>query len=271
MEERLSCSSFLLPDKQSPRWGLSHITHDTPAVSVCGSRSSLLCHLVNSCPSAALNALFTALRVNRPPCAWNIPSLTTGSSFLSCFFFFFYSSHSPPQSTPCHLVTRIEAAERHWRGCRACGVTLAHPGVGVLVAGPPQQAALAQDAWAALRRLALLALWKTSGWMRHLLHSFLFPYKKVYSWLLCSHTFFTPLAWLMRRCSLSPVVIIVAGFCLLLAFRFFTKRPSWLLSLPTATERIFLFLMAPYRHSLYLCHCIRPDASNSFLVKCTYW
>lgn len=80
-----------------------------------------------------------------------------------------------------------------------------------------------------------------------------------------------PLAWLMRRCSLSPVVIIVAGFCLLLAFRFFTKRPSWLLSLPTATERIFLFLMALYRHSLYLCHCIRPDASNSFLVKCTYW
>lgn len=60
--------------------------------------------------------------MKRPPCAWNIPSLATGSSLLLFFF-----SCLPLQ--PTYLATRIEAAKWHWRAHWACRLTLAHPGM----------------------------------------------------------------------------------------------------------------------------------------------
>ena len=70
--------------------------------------------------------------MKRPPCAWNIPSLATGSSSFVL---------TPTQTlTPLHLATRIEAAKRHWRAHWACKLTLAHPGFGA-GGGPPQQTA----------------------------------------------------------------------------------------------------------------------------------
>lgn len=51
---------------------------------------------------------------------------------FACNRFLFFSSDSHLNThplTPLHLVTRIEAAKRHWRAHWACRLRLAHPGM----------------------------------------------------------------------------------------------------------------------------------------------